>query len=163
MNRIEKHLVPRRRIVNQLREAGFEVTQVASQRGYDLLVNGQLRVALRVSFPRYRSHTVTARGRRYVYRYRSWHFNFHHHGKINDKYTDVFVCVGLESHRRSEQAVFVIPWEAVTGKTFSLLAGQKPYAGRYARYRDNWATISELLAERNERDPARETSLAEVA
>ena len=159
MNRIEKHLVPRRRVATLLRDAGFEVTQVPSQRGYDLLLNGRLRVALRVSFPRLRSHTVTARGRRYVYRYRSWHFNFHHHGKINDKYTDVFVCIGLESHRRSEQAVFVIPWEAVTGKTFSLLAGQKPYAGRYARYRDNWGVIGEIL----NGDGERERRLPEVA
>src|SRR4051812_43930809 len=110
MNRIAKHLVPRRRVIATLREAGLEVTPVPSQQGFDLLVNGQLRVALRVSFPRMRAHTVTARGRRYSYRYRSWHFNFHHHGRLDEKYADIFVCVGLESHRRTDQVVFVIPW-----------------------------------------------------
>lgn len=143
MTRVEKHQVPRRRVAEILRGKGLEVVMTAGAKaGYDFLVNGRVKVAIRASFSRMRAHWVTVRGKRYRYEYRSWHFNFHHHGRMGDRYADVFVCVGLESHRRQEEAVYVIPWEAVTGKTFSLLRS-KAYEGNYAKYRDAWEVIEE--------------------
>jgi hypothetical protein len=121
---------------------GLAVRSVSSAAGYDLLVNDELRVTLRVAFPSLRRHRVKVGGKVYQYRYRTWHFNFHHHGRFDDRYTDYFVCMGLNPRQPSEEDVFVIPWEKVTGKTFSLHGGRGLYAGRYAAYRDNWSPVA---------------------
>jgi hypothetical protein len=120
---------------------GLSVRSVSSAQGYDLLVNGEVRVTLRVAFPSLRRHRVTVGDRIYRYRYRTWHFNFHHHGKLDDRYTDFFICLAMRSDRATHAEVFIIPWEQVTGKTFSLHGGQRRYDGRYASFRDNWDGI----------------------
>ena len=145
MNRIKKHLLPKRRIAERLRRAGFRVQAVAATHGYDLLINDRARVALRVAFPRVRRHHVTVRGRHYTYNYRSWHFNFHHHGKFGKRYADVFVCMAMEPRHPSREEVFIIPWEAVSGKTFSLHAARERYKGQYAQYVNRWSAIEHAL------------------
>jgi hypothetical protein len=147
MNRVQKHLAPKRRIAERLRRAGFRVHSVSPTRGYDLLINDRVRLALRVAFPRLRHHHVTVRNRRYTYRYRSWHFNFHHHGKFGKRYADVFVCLAMEPRHPSREEVFVIPWDAISGKTFSLHAARRRYAGRYAQYLNRWRVITAAVAE----------------
>jgi len=151
MNRVEKHLVPKRRIVERLRRAGFRVHSAPVAQGYDLVVNDRVRVALRVAFPRVRKHHVTVRGRHYMYRYRSWHFNFHHHGKLDKRYADVVICLAMEPRHPSREELFVIPWEAISGKTFSLHASRRQYAGQYARYLNRWRVIAEAVAETPQR------------
>jgi hypothetical protein len=121
---------------------GLTVQPFSSASGYDLLVNGTTRITLRVAFPGMRRHRVTVAGRRYQYRYRTWHFNFHHHGRLGEQYTDFFICVGEPAAGEKKAELFVIPWEAVTGKTFSLHGGRRQYKGRYAPYRDAWAAIA---------------------
>lgn len=121
---------------------GLSVRSVPSAFGYDLVVNEQVRVTLRVAFPSQRHHRVTVGGRKYHYRYRTWHFNFHHHGRMSPRYTDFFICVAVVPKRPALEEVFVIPWESVTGKTFSLHGGRRRYTGRYAPFSRNW----ELLA-----------------
>ncbi len=145
MDKVQKHLLPKRRIADRLRRMGFRVRSVASAHGYDLLVNDTVRVALRVAFPRVRRHHVTVRDRHYVYRYRSWHFNFHHHGKIASRYADVFICLAMEPRNPAREEVFVIPWDAMSGKTFSLHAAQRRYAGQYATYVNRWSAIGEAV------------------
>ena len=147
MDRIEKHLLSKRRIAERLGRAGFKVELMRATDSYDLLVNERVRVALRVAFPRIRNHHVTVRDRRYTYRYRSWHFNFHHHGKLEERYADVVVCLAMEPRQSSGEEVFVIPWEAVSGKTFSLHAGRRRYAGQYAKYVNGWQAITQASAE----------------
>ncbi|MFQ5664997.1 MAG: hypothetical protein ACE5I7_01060 [Candidatus Binatia bacterium] len=147
MNRIKKHLLPKRRIAERLRRIGFRVQSVSSAQGYDLLVHDRVRVALRVGFPRVRKHHVTVRGRPYTYRYRSWHFNFHHHGKFGKRYADVFVCLAMEPRHPSREEIFVIPWDAVAGKTFSLHAARRRYNGQYARYLNRWRVIADAVNE----------------
>ncbi len=147
MDRIQKHLLPARRIAERLRRAGFTVGLMSATDPYDLLVNERVRVALRVAFPRSRTHHVTVRDRHYTYRYRSWHFNFHHHGKLGERYADVVVCLAMEPRHSSREEVFVIPWEAVSGKTFSLHAGRRRYAGQYAKYLDRWQVVAQAVAE----------------
>lgn len=142
MNRIDKHDLPKQRVAARLRRMGLAVKAVPNSSGYDLLVNGDIRVTLRVAFPGLRRHRVTVAGRTYQYRYRTWHFNFHHHGKLNHRYTDVFVCLGLAPGQSAKGETFVIPWEKVTGKTFSLHGGRGPYGGRYAAFRDGWQLIA---------------------
>jgi hypothetical protein len=145
MNRVTKHLLPKRRVAERLRRAGFSVQSVSATQGYDLLVNERLRVALRVAFPRVRKHHVTVRGRHYTYRYRSWHFNFHHHGRFGKRYTDVFVCLAMEPRHPTREEVFIIPWEAISGKTFSLHAARERYNGQYAQYVNRWSVIARAL------------------
>jgi len=120
---------------------GLAVRSVPSTVGYDLLVNGDTRVTLRVAFPSMRRHRVTAGGRTYQYRYRTWHFNFHQHGKLSEQYTDYFVCIAVNPNRPSLDDVFVIPWDEVSGKTFSLHGGRGAYGGRYAAFRNRWELI----------------------
>ena len=122
---------------------GLAVEPHASASGYDLLVNGETRVTLRVAFPGLRRHRVTVAGRCYQYRYRTWHFNFHHHGKLEDRYTDFFICLGVSPGSRGKPQTFVIPWDEVTGKTFSLHGGRGMYGGRYAPFREAWHLIAE--------------------
>jgi hypothetical protein len=145
MNKVAKHHLPKRRVADRLRRMGLAVTTVSPTRGYDLLVNNHIRIALRVAFPRLRNHTVTSKNRRYTYRYRSWHFNFHRHGRIDRRYADVIICYGMEPHDDERDKVFVIPWEAVSGKTFSLHAARNEYEGQYAQYRDRWSVVSDAL------------------
>ena len=147
MDRVHKHLFPKRRIADRLRRAGFKVQTVAPAHGYDLLVNDRARVALRVAFPRHRRHQVTVRDRRYTYRYRSWHFNFHHHGKFGRRYADVFVCMAMQPKQPTREEVFIIPWEAVSGKTFSLHAAKRRYNGQYAQYVNRWRVIASAVAD----------------
>ncbi len=141
VNRIDKHEFPKRRVAGRLRRMGLTVRSTSSALGYDLLVNDEVRVTLRVAFPGLRRHRVTVAGRRYQYRYRTWHFNFHQHGKLSDRYTDIFVCMAVASSGASKAETFVIPWERVTGKTFSLHGGRGRYQGRYAGFRDAWGHI----------------------
>ena len=156
MDRVKKHTLPKRRVAERLRRAGFRVQTVSPTHSFDLLINDRIRVTLRVAFPRMRKHHVTVRNRRYTYRYRSWHFNFHHHGRLERRYTDAFICIAMEPRHPSREEVFVIPWEAISGKTFSLHAGRHRYAGRYAKYQNRWSVITEAVAQ-----PA--TGLREVA
>jgi hypothetical protein len=142
MNRLDKHDLPKRRIAARLRRMGLAVRMVSSVSGYDLLVNEDVRVTLRVAFPGLRRHRVTVAGRTYQYRYRTWHFNFHHHGRMKERYTDVFICLGVHPGQPNKCDTFVIPWDKVTGKTFSLHGGRGPYGGRYASYRDAWHLLT---------------------
>jgi hypothetical protein len=146
MDKVKKHLMPKRRIADRLRRTGFKVRSVPSSEGYDLLVNDSVRVALRVAFPRIRNHQVTVRDRRYTYRYRSWHFNFHHHGKMKDRYADVFVCLAMEPRDPAREEVFVIPWTSVSGKTFSLHAARRRYAGQYAGFVNRWSVVDDAVS-----------------
>jgi hypothetical protein len=140
MNRQYKHQMERAAVSGRLRRLGFDVREVPRNGKYDMLVNGQLRVALRVAFPGRYAHTVTVNGRRYAYDYRSWNFNFHRHGRWDRKYCDVFVCVA--KHRRAADEIFVIPSSVVTGPTFSLHGAGKPYRGRYAPFRNRWSVFA---------------------
>ena len=146
MDRVQKHLLPKRRIADRLRRAGFRVRSVSPAQGYDLLVNDGVRVSLRVAFPRMRKHHVTVRARHYTYRYRSWHFNFHHHGKFGKRYSDVFICMAMEPRRPSQEEIFIIPWDTITGKTFSLHASPRRYNGQYAPYINRWRVITDAVA-----------------
>ena len=139
MNRQIKHQQARTAIANRLRRMGCDVQQVSRDGKYDLLINSELRVALRVAFPGQYAHTVTVNGRRYAYDYQSWNFNFHRHGRWERKYCDVFVCIA--KRRRTADEIFVIPATAVTGPTFSLHDAGKPYRGRYAGYRNRWSVF----------------------
>jgi len=136
MNRQFKHQMARAAIAARLRRLGFVVEEVSRNGKYDMLVNEHIRVALRVAFPGRYAHTVTVNGRRYAYDYKSWNFNFHRHGRWDEKYCDVFVCVA--KNRRAADEIFVIPALAVTGPTFSLHGAGKPYRGRYNVYRNRW-------------------------
>lgn len=143
MNRLDKHDLPKRRVAARLRRMGLTVRTVSSANGYDLLVGpDDQRTTLRVAFPGLRRHRVTVAGRTYHYRYRTWHFNFHHHGKLKERYTDFFICLGVNPGKNGKWETFVIPWDKVTGKTFSLHGGRGPYGGRYAQYRDAWHLLS---------------------
>lgn len=154
MNRLDKHDLPKRRIAARLRRMGLTVKNVSSVNGFDLLLNDSQRVTLRVAFPGLRRHRVTVAGRTYQYRYRTWHFNFHHHGRLKERYTDFFICLGVNPALRGKYDTFVIPWEKVTGKTFSLHGGRGLYGGRYAAYRDAWHLLSA---------PTRQSALRRVA
>ena len=136
-----------RRVAERLRRMGLKVRSVSPIKGYDLLVNDRVRLSLRVAFPRLRRHHVTVRDRRYTYRYRSWHFNFHHHGKFGKRYSDVFVCLAMEPRHPSREEAFIIPWESISGKTFSLHAAHRRYAGQYAQYLNRWRLVATAVAE----------------
>ena len=142
MNRQSKHQLARTATAARLRRMGLEVREVPRALGYDLLVNGGVRVALRIAFPGRYAHTVTVGGKRYAYDYRSWNFNFHRHGRWDKRYCDVFVCIA--KRRRAADEIFVIPAPAVSGPTFSLHGAGKPYRGRYAVHRNRWSHIAQM-------------------
>lgn len=139
MTRQHKHQITRAQVAARLRSMGHSVEEVPRNRKFDLLVDGRVRVALRVAFPGCYAHTVTVNGRRYAYDYQSWNFNFHRHGRWEKRYCDIFLCVAKQ--RRAEDEIFVIPADAVTGPTFSLHGAGKPYRGRYAPFRSGWEIL----------------------
>jgi len=139
-----------------LRAMGLEAKRGVDFRdGYDFLVNGKVRIAVRYAIPTAdREQTYRKRSgeiSRYVYK--RWTFNFHRHGELGERYCDFFVCflASADSRTRntSDVTVFTIPWEAITGLTFcsSVREGStRTYRGKYAKYRDAWHLI-ELAAE----------------
>ncbi len=141
INRIDKHERPMGNVAKRLRGMGLEVTEGATTSSYDLLINDQIRVTLRVAYPGLRRHRVTVGGRSYRYRYETWHFNFHHHGRLDERYTDFFVCMAMDP-KEGKDRVYVIPWSQVSGKTFSLHSGRGTYRGRYAPFADAWDSIA---------------------
>ena len=144
MNRIKKHELPKRRVAARLRRLGTEVQPQPQGSGFDYLVNGSIRVALKVALAHRTTHRVVSRGREYSYRYRTWHFNFHRHGRLDRRYADFILCVAHNSRSNKPDDCFVIPWEAISGKTFALHDSRtKAYVGRYACYRNAWNLIGE--------------------
>lgn len=118
--------------------------------GFDFLVGEKVRVAVRYAIPTSDRQQVYKKrnGELSHYTYKRWTFNFHRHGKIDNRYCDFFVCflASANSKARSDVTVFVIPWEAITGLTFcsSMREGSsRPYRGKYAVYQDAWHLIEE--------------------
>lgn len=149
VTRIDKHDRQKGAVAQQLRAMGLDVSEPAGANSFDLLINEQIRVTLRVAYPGLRRHRVTVGGRSYRYRYETWHFNFHHHGRLDERYTDFFVCIAKDPKHDGEDRIYVIPWASVSGKTFSLHSGRSKYRGRYAPFRDAWDGIASA-ASRNE-------------
>ena len=58
MNRQSKHHKARSVVAAKLGSMGFGVEDVPRAKGYDLLVNGEIRVALRVAFPGRYAHSA---------------------------------------------------------------------------------------------------------
>lgn len=148
MNRVKKHDLPKSRVATRLRRMGLDVKVQPPGTGYDYLVNGSVRVALKVALPHRTMHRVVSRGRRYTYRYRTWHFNFHRHGRLDRRYADFIVCVAHNKRKNKGDEYFVIPWDAITGKTFALHdSTAKAYVGRYASYRSAWNLLETAARE----------------
>ncbi len=146
INRIDKHERQKGMVAEHLRGLGLEVKESSGASSFDLLVNDHVRVTLRVAYPGMRRHRVTVGGRSYRYRYETWHFNFHHHGRLDERYTDFFVCIAKDQKAGGEDRIYVIPWASVSGKTFSLHSGRHSYRGRYAPFRDAWDVIAKAGA-----------------
>jgi hypothetical protein len=143
VTRIDKHDRQKSVVAQHLRSMGLKVSEPAGATSFDLLVNDHVRVTLRVAYPGLRRHRVTVGGRSYRYRYETWHFNFHHHGRLDERYTDFFVCIAKDDKKDGGDRVYVIPWSSVSGKTFSLHSGRSKYRGRYAPFRDAWDGIAD--------------------
>ncbi len=144
MDRPGIHDLPKTRVRNKLRSLGLTVETVSPLQRYDFLVGNGIRVALRTAFPSSYRRNVRLRKRVYRYVYRAWNFNFHHRGKITERYCDFFVCVPMGAKRVSLDGAYIIPWEARTGKTFYLPDAERPYAGKYSRYRGAWQRIVDV-------------------
>ena len=148
MNRVEIHDVPKQEVVAHLSRLGHRVEVAAPQARFDFIIDGQARLALRVAYPSSSRRRVHVGGRHYNYVYRAWTFNFHHRGKVGDRYSDFFACVPLVPGRRLDlNQAFVIPWEAITGKTFYLPDSRRSYAGKFAVYRNAWQRLALSAAE----------------
>ena len=146
MNRVEIHEVPKREVVAHLSRLGHPVDTAPPQARFDFVVNRGVRIALRVAYPSASRRRVHVGGRHYNYVYRAWNFNFHHHGKVGDRYSDFFACIPLVPNQRLDLSkAFVIPWEAITGKTFYLPDSRRPYAGKFAAYRNAWQQIGSAV------------------
>jgi hypothetical protein len=142
MNRVEIHEVPKREVVSYLTRLGHQVELAPPQSRFDFIVDGQVRLALRVAYPSSSRRRVHVGGRHYNYVYRAWNFNFHHRGKVGDRYSDFFACVPLVPQQSLDLAqAFVIPWEAISGKTFYLPDSRRSYAGKFATFRNAWGQI----------------------
>jgi hypothetical protein len=142
MDRPGIHDIPKARVAARLRELATRVEEMGAIARYDFLIDGRVRVALRTAFPSSYRRRVRLLKREYSYVYRAWNFNFHHRGRIDERYCDFFVCVPLGSARPVNlSGAYIIPWAARSGKTFYLPDSQRPYAGRYAPYRNAWEQL----------------------
>jgi hypothetical protein len=147
MDRPAIHDLPKPAIADRLRELGLRVGPANAMARYDFVVQGKLRVAVRVAFPSSSRRRVKVSRRQYNYVYRAWNFNFHHRGVVGDRYCDFFVCVPMGTGKPvSLEDAFVIPWSALTGKTFYLPEARRTYRGRFAVYRNDWQQIVDAAA-----------------
>lgn len=143
MNRVEIHEVPKAAVAAHLERLGLDFEPSMQQSRYDFLVEGRIRLALRVAFPSASKRRVHVGGRDYNYVYHAWNFNFHHRGKVGDRYADFFACVPLLADRELDLSqTFVIPWDAISGKTFYLPDSRRPYAGKFAPFRNAWELLT---------------------
>jgi len=143
INRVAIHEVPKNEVLAHIVSLGHTVRPALPLDRYDFVVNGHLRVALRVAYPSSSRRRVNVGGREYNYIYRAWNFNFHHRGKVGDQYSDFFVCVPLVPGRQLDLSqAFVIPWSAITGKTFYLPDSRRTYAGKFAVFRNAWHRLA---------------------
>ena len=148
------HAQAARACATAIRSMGLGVERRVEQRdGFDFLIEGSIRVAVRHAFPTtYREqHYRKKNGEVSRYLYKRWTFNFHRHGRIDSRYCDFFVCLlgSLEAAAGEDVVVFVIPWEAITGLTFCSSVRKhsaRAYRGRYARYIDGWDAIVDAAA-----------------
>jgi len=146
-NRVALHLESRCRVAAKLKRAGLKVKPQTPWgqpwHKFDLLINSAVRVLLKSAAAHWSQHAVVSRGRHYNYRYLTWHFNFHRHGRMPERYADFIICVarGSRGNKRSADDYFIIPWEAITGKTFAFHRASAPYSGHYAAYRNNWEPL----------------------
>ena len=154
MDRPAIHDLPKKEIVRQLRSMGMSVEEANTSERHDFVVDGRIRVAMRVAFPSSSRRRVKLARRSYSYVYRAWNFNFHHRGVIAERYTDFFVCVALGTGKPLVLGdAFVLPWEALTGKTFYLPESRRQYRGKFKVFRGAWNLIA-ASAERVEEDAA---------
>jgi hypothetical protein len=144
-----------------LKAMGLDAQRAVDFRdGYDFLINDKVRIAVRYAIPTSDREQIYKKrnGEISHYVYKRWTFNFHRHGKIDERYCDFFVCflaapvskdgkkAGAKNAGGSDVTVFVIPWEAITGLTFcsSVREGSsRSYRGKYAVYQDAWNLIEE--------------------
>ena len=146
MNRVEIHDVPKLEVVAHMARLGHQVEAAAPQARFDFIVDGAVRLALRVAYPSSSRRRVHVGGRCYNYVYRAWNFNFHHRGKVGERYSDFFACIPLVPGQRLDlNQAFVIPWDAISGKTFYLPDSRRSYAGKFAMYRNAWRQIGAHL------------------
>jgi len=122
---------------------GLAVESAGALAGYDFLVGGRVRIAVRVAFPSTSRRRAKVGRRRCEYVYRAWTFNFHRHGVVGDRYCEFFVCAPLGAGKPFDPVdAFVIPWEALTGKTFYLQESRREYRGKFRVYRNAWENIA---------------------
>jgi len=147
MDRPAIHDLPKREVVRQLTAMGLTVEPAGTSERFDFLVDGRIRIALRVAFPSSSRRRVKLARRSYSYVYRAWNFNFHHRGVIAERYTDFFVCVALGTGKPlSLEEAFVLPWDSLTGKTFYLPESRRAYRGKFKVFRGAWNRIGALAA-----------------
>lgn len=143
MNRVAIHDVPKQEVALHLEGLGHRVELARPQARYDFIIDGRIRLALRVAYPSSSRRRVHVGGRRYNYVYRAWNFNFHHRGKVGERYSDFFACIPLVPNQPLDlSGSFVIPWEAISGKTFYLPDSRRTYAGKFAVYRNAWEQLN---------------------
>ncbi len=148
MNRVEIHEVPKAAVAAHLAQLGLETEKAQPQSRFDFVVEGRIQLALRVALPSPSKRRVHVGGRSYYYVYHAWNFNFHHRGKVGDQYADFFACVPLSGEGELDLTkAFVIPWDAITGKTFYLPDSRRQYAGKFALYRNAWDLLTSAANE----------------
>lgn len=148
MDRPAIHELPKKDIARHLRSLGVSVEDAGATERFDFVVAGRLRIAIRVAFPSSSRRKVKLARRSYSYVYRAWNFNFHHRGVIREQYADFFVCVPLGTGKAmSLEDAFVLPWEALTGKTFYLPESRREYRGKFKVYRGAWNLLEAAAAE----------------
>lgn len=135
-----KHNSGRDLVAAELRTRGHSLETGSRSVGYDFLVDGIIRLCVRIADPGRQHHVVRTGGRCYQYdHYQCWNFNFHRHGHFNPIYCDFFVCVARQRIRVvGGDEFYVIPVNDISGATFSMIGRGNSYGGRYAKYRDAW-------------------------
>jgi hypothetical protein len=143
MNRVAIHDVPKHEVAAHIERLGHHIESARPQSRYDFIIDARIRLALRVAYPSSSRRRVQVGGRKYNYVYRAWNFNFHHRGKVGERYSDFFACIPLVQDQQPDLSeTFVIPWEAISGKTFYLPDSRRPYAGKFAIYRNGWHQLT---------------------
>lgn len=142
------HMTVRESFIRRMYDLGLKniVLKIPGRDRCDLELDGRIRVALRFSRIKPRTHRVTVGGKQYTYTYPSCTFNFHWHGQpISD--VDLVFCVVI-----GRDDYFCIPLAEITGKTFSLCCKKKEgvsgYHGRYRPYHNNLRALNEILSKR---------------
>ncbi len=128
---------------NELRRRGYQVEKIGGTSSYDHLINHKMTVEVKSAT----SSKGNQRGYKNIDKCRQWQFSFGRHELPIDEHLILLLCFDADLEKRP--VFFIIPGAVLepNRRTIKITTGPLRYSGKWAKYREAWAVVDEVLAE----------------